>query len=224
MLSTFLKSVVVVPLAALTVAGALLAGGASMVQAQQTQDPPVAAAGPEENLPPAIVGIIDYQKILRDAKAAASIREQVEGRRKSYQDEITAQEQRLREQDQALVKQRTVLSAEAFATKRREFEKEVAEVQKNVQVRRRQLDEVTAVALNEVREAIIQVVSQLAEVKGFNLVVPSSTVLVFSPRIDVTEDVLALLNQRLPDVKVADAAPVGAGGGSTPAAAAPKPQ
>ena len=44
------------------------------------------------------------------------------------------------------------------------------------------------------------------------------------PTPDVTEDVLALLNQRLPDVKVADAAPAGAGGGSTPAAAAPKPQ
>ena len=65
----------------------------------------------------------------------------------------------------------------------------------------------TAVALNDVREAIIQVVSQLAEEKGFNLVVPSSTVLVFSPRIDITQDVLQLLDQLLPDVKVADALP-----------------
>ena len=87
----------------------------------------------------------------------------------------------------------------------------------------------TAVALNEVREAIIQVVSQLAEVKGFNLVVPSSTVLVFSPRIDVTQDVLVALNQRLPDVKVAEAAPIGAGAaaanasGAAPASPAPKP-
>ena len=209
---------------ALAVLAGMVPFGVVPAQAQQ-QEPPPAAADAQVNLPPAVVGIIDYQKILRDAKAASSIRQQVEARRKAYQDEITGQEQRLREQDQALAKQRTVLSPEAFATKRREFEKEVAEVQRRVQERRRQLDEVTAVALNEVREAIIQVVSQLAEVKGFNLVVPSSTVLVFSPRIDVTSDVLMALDQRLPDVKVAEAAPVGsAAGGTVPASPEPKPQ
>lgn len=187
----------------------LMAFGALPAVAQQQPDTtaPSAMAGKEETLPAAVVGIIDYQKILRDSKAAASIRDQVEARRTAYQEEIGEQEQKLREQDQAMVKQRTVLSAEAFSAKRREFEKEVAEVQKNVQARRRQLDEVTAMALAEVREAIIQVVSELAEVKGFNLVVPSSTVLVFSPRIDVTQDVMLALDERLPDVKVAESAP-----------------
>jgi Skp family chaperone for outer membrane proteins len=208
---------------AFAAAGLLLLGGGA-ASAQQAQQPAPPALDAQANLPPAVVGIIDYQKILRDAKAASSIRGQVEQRRKTYQDEITAQEQRLREQDQALVKQRTVLSPEAFTTKRREFEKEVAEVQRKVQERRRQLDEVTALALNEVRQAIIEVVSELAEVKGFNLVVPSSTVLVFSPRIDVTADVLLALDQRLPDVKVADAAPVGAAAGGAPTAPESKPQ
>ena len=209
----------------LTIAAAgllFLSGGTA--SAQQAQQPTPPALDAQANLPPAVVGIIDYQKILRDSKAASSIRGQVEQRRKVYQDEITVQEQRLREQDQALVKQRTVLAPEAFATKRRAFEKEVAEVQRKVQERRRQLDEVTGMALNEVRQAIIEVVSELAEVKGFNLVVPSSTVLVFSPRIDVTADVLVALDQRLPDVKVADAAPVGAASGSAPNAPEPKPQ
>jgi outer membrane protein len=179
----------------------------AMAQQQPAATPPSVVAGAQETLPPAVVGIIDYQKILRDSKAARSIRDQVEARRKAYQEEIGKQEQDLRAQDQALVKQRTVLSPDAFGAKRREFEQQVAEVQKNVQARRRQLDEVTAVALGEVREAIIQVVSQLAEAKGFNVVVPSSTVLVFSPRIDITQDVLQLLDERLPDVKVAEAAP-----------------
>ncbi|HWL68858.1 MAG TPA: OmpH family outer membrane protein [Geminicoccus sp.] len=194
----------------MAVRAAMLAMGVVLpaaAQQQPAQPLPSTIAGATETLPAAVVGIIDYQKILRDSKAAGSIRDQVEVRRKAYQEEISKQEQELREQDQALVKQRTVLSPEAFGTKRREFEQEVAEVQKNVQARRRQLDEVTAVALSEVREAIIEVVSQLAEAKGFNLVVPSSTVLVFSPRIDITQDVLQLLDERLPDVKVADALP-----------------
>ena len=198
---------------ALMTCAAMAALAPALALAQEATPPAAAAATPPsvaaatQTLPPAVVGIIDYQKLLHDAKAAQSIRTQVESRRKQYQDEISKQEQRLRDQDTALAKQRTVLAADAFAAKRRDFEKDVAEVQRVVQERRRQLDEVTAIALAQVREAIIQIVSQLAEQKGFNLVVPSSTVLVFSPRIDITDAVQTALDAELPDVKVAEAAP-----------------
>ena len=72
------------------------------------------------------------------------------------------------------------------------------------QERRRQLDQVAAAALNEVRAAMIQVVGELAEARGFNLVLPSSGLLLFSPQIDLTDEVLARLDQKLPNIKVPD--------------------
>ena len=54
--------------------------------------------------------------------------------------EISKEEQRLHEADKAFAKQRSVLTPEAFAEKRRAFEQEVAEVQRLVQERRRELD------------------------------------------------------------------------------------
>ncbi|MCB1969302.1 MAG: OmpH family outer membrane protein [Geminicoccaceae bacterium] len=167
--------------------------------------PAVAMAQAVEPLEPAVAAVIDYQRILRDAKAAQSIRNQVEARRKRYQDQIAREEQRLHEEDKALTKRRTILSAEAYAEKRQAFEADVGEVQRMVQERRRQLDDVSSEALSQVRNTLIEVVGDLAERAGFNVVLPSSGVLLFSPRIDLTEEVLTRLDAKLPDVKLSDA-------------------
>jgi outer membrane protein len=171
----------------------------------------LAAAAPADEaraqeLPPTVAAVIDYQRILRDAAAARSIRDQIEVRRKAYQEEISKEEQRLHEADKEFAKQRSLLTAEAFTEKRREFEQDVAEVQRLVQERRRELDNVAAVALNQVKEALIEVVTSIADERGFNLVLPSSEVLFFARRIDLTEEVLAMLDSRLPDVRVPEAA------------------
>lgn len=173
---------------------ALLALGA-----WSTVAPPAARA---QELPPTVAAVIDYQRILREAEAAKSIREQIESRRNAYQDEISDEEERLREADQAFAKQSSVMSPEARAEKRREFEKEVVEVQRLVQERRNALDKASAVALNEVKKVLIEIVTGMADERGFNLVLPSSEVLFFARKIDLTEDVLAELDARLPHVEV----------------------
>ena len=146
--------------------------------------------------------MIDYQRILRDAAAARSIRDQIETRRKAYQEEISKEEQRLHEIDKEFAQQRSVLSPEDFAEKRREFERDVAEVQRKVQERRRELDRLSATALNEVKQALIEIVTSIAEERGFNLVLPSSEVLFFARSLDLTEEVLAKLDARLPQVQL----------------------
>jgi outer membrane protein len=162
---------------------------------------PVGGASAEK-LPATVAAVIDYERILRDSTAARSIRTQIEARRKSYQEEISKEEQRLHEADTAFAKQRSVLTPEAFAEKRHEFEQKVADVQKLVQERRRQLDSVSAVALNEVKKALIEIVTSIADERGFNLVLPSSDVLFFARKIDLTDEVLAKLDEQLPDVRV----------------------
>lgn len=157
-----------------------------------------------QKLPATVAAVIDYQRILREAAAAQSIRQQIEARRQAYQEEISKEEQRLHEADKAFARQRSVLSPEAFDEKRREFEQEVAEVQRLVQERRRELDSAAAAALNQVKEALIEIVKGIAEERGFNLVLSSSDVLFFSRSIDLTEEVLAKLDDRLPDVRLAD--------------------
>jgi Skp family chaperone for outer membrane proteins len=183
---------------ALLTAGVLLAVGGPVLWT------PALAQG---QLPAAVAVVVDYTRIMRDSKAATAIRDQIDTRRKVYQDQIAKEEKRLFDTDKALAKQRSVLSAEAFAEKRKAFEQDVAKVQRMAQERRRQLDQVAAVALGQVRNSLVEVVGELQGQRGFNLVLPSSAVLLFSPQIDLTDDVLGQLDKKLPTVKVPDQAP-----------------
>jgi outer membrane protein len=78
----------------------------------------------------------------------------------------------------------------------------VVEVQRLVQERRRALDQASAAALDQVKQVLIEIVTGMAEERGFNLVLPSSEVLFFARRIDLTEEVLAELDSKLPAVEV----------------------
>lgn len=167
-----------------------IAASSSVVRAQQ--------------LPTTVSAVIDYQRILKDASAAKSIREQIETRRKAYQEEINKEEERLREADQSFAKQRSLLTPEALAEKRRDFEKEVLDVQRLVQERRRALDRASSIALNEVKKALIDIVTGIAQERGFNVVLAASEVLFFASEIDITGEVLAKLDAQLPEVAVPD--------------------
>ncbi|MGH6896686.1 MAG: OmpH family outer membrane protein [Geminicoccaceae bacterium] len=159
-----------------------------------------------QEVPTAVAVVIDYQRILREAAAARSIRAQIEARRQVYQEEVSREEQRLHEEDKEFARQRSVLSPEAFAEKRRQFEQDVADVQRLVQERRRELDRLSAAALNEVKQALIEIVTSMAEERGFNLVLPSSELLFFARTLDLTEEVLAELDARLPEVQLSEVA------------------
>lgn len=184
----------------MTTALALGATGLAGTAALGQQQPASPAAG--KKLPPAVAAIVDYQRILHDAKSAQSIRDQIEARRKAYLDKLSKEEQRLHLQDVELARQRGILSPEAFAAKREAFEEQVQTAQRLAQETRRELEVASQTALGTVREAVVQIVDALADERGFNLVLPSSAVLLFSPGIDLTDEVLQRLDQKLPTVKV----------------------
>src|SRR3546814_12163872 len=76
----------------------------------------------------------------------------------------------LRQAEQDLAQQRATLPAEAYQQSVRKFQAEVAQVQRQVQVRKRELDETFAGAMNKVRDALISVVAEIAEKRGIKLV------------------------------------------------------
>ncbi len=182
--------------------GAAWAAGGQPAGGQPATPAAGASSSADEKLPPAVAAIVDYQRLLRDAKAAQSIRDQIEARRKAYLDQLSKEEQRLHLEDERLAKQRAVLAPDAFAQQRDAFEEQVQAAQRLAQEKRRELEASSQAALNTVRQTVVEVVDKLADQRGFNLVLPSSGVLLFSPKIDLTDEVLQRLDETLPTVKV----------------------
>ena len=148
------------------------------------------------------VGVVDIQKILRDASATRAIRPQLDKLKNSYQAQFKKEEDELRAADQDLERQRAILSPEAFNEKRVEFQKRANELQRKVQDARQLLDDSLGKAMGVVQDQLRAVLIQVRDEHKLQLILFRTAVIAMEPRFDITDEVLKRLNQKLPSVKV----------------------
>lgn len=171
-------------------------------QPAQPQAAPAQPRQPAGPLPAPVIAVVDVDKIRESATAAKSVRDQLTKQQSTYQDDIAKQENDLRNAEQELNKQRTVLAPEAFAQRRQQFEQRVAEFQRQVQARRRQLDEAYKNSMVQVNKVVVDVIQEVAVARGATLMLPRSQIILSAPNMEVTDEVLDLVNRKLPTVKV----------------------
>ena len=155
-----------------------------------------------QGLPETVVAVIDFQQLERDALAAKNIRSQVEAYRAKYAATISQEEEQLRQQEQELKRRRAILSPEAFAQRRREFEDSVARLQRQVQSRTRRLERSIEASLASVNKVLGSIIKDLSGEFGFTLVLDKRQVRYIDDRFDITPVVLQHLDERLPQVTV----------------------
>ncbi len=150
------------------------------------------------------IAVVNMQKVLEESSAAKTIKEQIRRKRDDYQAQITKQEEELRSSDKQLSEQRTILSPEAFEEKRKEFKEQLIEMQRDVQIKRAELDKSLGKSLNTVQTTVNEIIKNMAAERGFSIAIaiPSAQILYSSNDLDITEDVLKSLNQKLPDVQI----------------------
>lgn len=148
------------------------------------------------------IAVVDIKKILNESSATKSIQKQIEEKRKAVQTEVGKEEEKLRKADKELAEQRTVLAQDVFEKKVQEFKTDVVEAQRDVQTKRAQLETAYTNALGEVEKVVVSIISEMAEKKGFSVAIPKTNALYSSDSLDISDEVLKILNQRLPDVKV----------------------
>ena len=158
-----------------------------------------APAEAQEPLAPSLA-IIDIQKILRDSIAVKSLSKKIEAQRGKYRDELREKEVKIRNADQELTRQRSVLSAEAFASKRKELEERISTLQREVQERKKNLDQLFSKGMSQVQNELLKVAKMIAEERDLDLILSKATVVIVKPKFDITNEALRRLNANLPDV------------------------
>lgn len=148
------------------------------------------------------IGIVDVQRILVEAKAAKSVRPEMDQLRKSFQARVKEQEKSLRTAEQQLSQQRAILSREAFAEKRKAFTEQASAIQREVQQQRRRLDGAFNATKNVILKNLVQVAQEVAKQKKLNIVMEKRFVFISATALDITEDVLKALDRRLPAISI----------------------
>ncbi len=160
------------------------------------------------------VAVVNVEAILQQSTAAVSIREQLDEISAGFQERIDQEEEDIRAQERDLQQQQALLAPEVLRERRQEWQERAADLQRRVATARRALAETANSATRHVQNILVEEVAKLAQERGIVIVVPSSQTLYADESLNLTEEALARLNERLPRVpiEITD---------SEPAAAAP---
>lgn len=149
-----------------------------------------------------VVMIVDVQRVLRDSAAAKSVIGQVEAQRTNYEQQLEQRKQALKTEEDELRRQQAILSGEAMEQRRRKLERDYADLRRDAEQRRNLLNTAFNSGMRQVREAMARAVAEVMQEKGATLTLPRSAVLVFNDKLNVTEAVVARLNEAMPQVTV----------------------
>jgi outer membrane protein len=166
------------------------------VHAQATKTKP--AAKPDR----LSIAVVDIQLIIRESSAMKAVREEVASLREKFRAEVTQEEERFRNEREKLLRQRGVLTPQAFSRRRNQLVSEFAGVQRRLQAKSRALEAASAATLNEFQKALFVVVEDLAKERGYTLILARSRVPYAHPTYLVTDEVLKRLNKKLPLLKL----------------------
>ena len=166
--------------------------GAAMAAAKGSK-PAASITGP-------VIAVLDVQQVLRRAAAAKSIRLAMDAKRKAFEAEISTERKIIQAAEQKLRKQSTILSPEAINEKRRELENNISDFRRKAEQRRGTLNRAFTGATRILRNEMAKVLAALMKERKITITLARKAVLVFDQRLNVTDEVLRLLDKSLPTI------------------------
>ena len=164
--------------------------------------PPASFAQATPGAVPVVVGVLDVQLIMRDSKAAKSVRSQLDRQASAYQAELAQQENALRNADQQLMEQRASLGVDEFNKRSSDLSQKADALRQTAEKRREELQKMESGAMVQIEQTLLQAAAEIAKARGLTLVLNKSAVLLNVQGYDITQDALKMLDAELTSVKL----------------------
>lgn len=144
------------------------------------------------------IGVVDTQWLLKESQLGRQANESLGRFMKNRQALIELEQKELRELENQLRRQESVLSPTAKQQREEQFRRRAMEYQQKVSDLNREVQEKQAQLFTEFRDHIDIVVGELAKRLGFVLVLekgPTTTTRYFDSSLDLSQQVLEILNR-----------------------------
>lgn len=148
------------------------------------------------------IAIVDVQTIWENSLAMQDIRKSIDKISGTIEKEMSAKEQDLKKIEDDIIKKRGTIDEIDFANEVSIFNNKVNDVHRDMQDKKSRLEQAHSKAVAVVHNTTIEIITELSNVKGFNMVLPSSQIVYAHSSLDITEAVIERLNNRLKTVQV----------------------
>ena len=148
------------------------------------------------------IAYVDVQKILRDSKSGKDLTRQAKSYGEKVEKRVRPEQKRLAREQKRLETQRTTLSAAALQTKESSFRQKVARFQQKIQEENKKLQAGMQESLSEIDDVLEQIYTEVKDKNDIDILINGASILEGSSRADVTQQVMEILDERLPKVKL----------------------
>ncbi len=148
------------------------------------------------------IAVIDTKKVLQESQAMKQVNQTVTGRKNQFQQEFRQKEQGLLAQHQELVRQKSILSPEAFAQKKADLDKQAAIIRSEAKERNKGLTQLRNSGLNEIKKHLDVVIKRIVEAKKLDLILAKTSLVYSGNSLDITDEVAQNLNASLPALTI----------------------
>ena len=148
------------------------------------------------------IATLDIVQLLKDSKAALSMKDQLTVVAKKYSDEDQKKQKEIQKQEEELLRQKSTLTPEAFSDRKNSFEKKVIEFNKYSQNNRKALGKAEKEAVNQIEEEVEKIVKEIIETEKITAVFRKTAVILSDNSIDITKKVVDKLNKNLSSVTI----------------------
>ncbi|MGA3400113.1 MAG: OmpH family outer membrane protein [Acetobacteraceae bacterium] len=151
--------------------------------------------------PPAIVtGVLSIPDVMRIAVAAQEVDKVLGARRQKLTDDEQKEQQSLHDLDQQLANDRPKLSAEQVRVRERELQDRLNDSRRRFATRDRIIQDAGQFCLVQIQREMTAVVQLVAAERNMNFIVRREQVVLSTGDVDITAQVLDILNKVLPSV------------------------
>ncbi len=148
------------------------------------------------------VGVLDIQRVLRESEAVANLSQTVEAMRAKELAAMREKEEAFRRLDLELANQRDSMETDVYTKERQKLQSQVTAEQRDFQQKKKELDQVFRQGMAQIQGVLVQAAQEIAEEQELDLILDKATVVLVRQEYEITVDVIALLNERLPEVEL----------------------
>jgi Skp family chaperone for outer membrane proteins len=185
------------------VTGILIAVAAAAVVAVYYVLRPIPAKTPAVQEGALKIAVVDVGLVFRESAAVNSINAQLRPYLERFRADAAEAEKELRDTQEELARRQAAVStADAHAAERLELEQRALEAQNKMLGRKRSLDQTQAAAMRQVETTLNNTVAEIFTERKLSLILRRDQTAFFNPSMDITEEVIKRLDQRLPTVEI----------------------
>ena len=142
---------------------------------------------------------IDMNFVINKSIIGKDFNKKLEELRNDYLTRYSKIEQKLVEKEKTLIAQQNILSKEEFEKKLDNLSKEVNEYRTNKKKSEEEINRIKIENTKKILKSLNPIITEFVDKNSISLVIPKKNIIVGKKKLDITNKIVNLLNEQLPD-------------------------